>query len=424
MSASILACVRCPLTYVIDAPRVRCDCGSLLDVQHDLSYLKGLGINARALFGRRRTSGAPEDRSGVWRFRELVLPDMDVRQLVTRQEGNTRLYTFPKTSRWLQHTDVRFKHEGENPTGSFKDRGLTVAVTMARRMRVKAVICASTGNTAASVASYASLAGMQAVILLPEKATALGKVAQALAYGATTLFIRGDFDDAMRLVLEVRKDLGVTVLNSVNPFRLEGQKTIIFEILEELGWTGPDWIVVPGGNLGNTSAFGKALHEAHAVGLIDRLPRLAVVQAEGANPFYRSWLDNWRPHTMEADTLATAIRIGAPVNFEKAVRSIAWTDGVVTQVTDVEIMDAKAVLDSDGVGAEPASCASVAGIRKLRKSGIIRSGESVVGILTGHFLKDPDVTIGYHKDGKSSRGNRPLVIDPTLDAIKGIVSFR
>lgn len=423
MSASILTCVRCPLTYAIDAPRVRCDCGSLLDVQHDLSYLKGLGTHARALFGGRRTPGAPEDRSGVWRFRELVLPDMDVRQLVTRQEGNTRLYTFPKTSRWLQHTDVRFKHEGENPTGSFKDRGLTVAVTMAKRMHAKTVICASTGNTAAAVASYASLAGMQAVILLPEKATALGKVAQALAYGAITLFIRGDFDDAMRLVLEVREDLGVTVLNSVNPFRLEGQKTIIFEILEELGWQVPDWIVVPGGNLGNTSAFGKALHEAHTVGLIDRLPRLAVVQAEGANPFYRSSRDNWRPHTVEADTLATAIRIGAPVNFEKAVRSIVWTDGVVTQVTDVEIMDAKAVLDSDGVGAEPASCASVAGIRKLRKSGIIRSGESVVGILTGHFLKDPDATIGYHKDGKSARGNRPLVIDPTLEAIKGIVSF-
>lgn len=424
MDGLTLACVRCAKTYAVDAPRMQCDCGGLLDVQHDLSYLKVLGVRARTLFSGRRTSSAPEDLSGVWRFRDLVLPYIGTQSLVTRREGNTRLYTFPKTNRWLKHPGVRFKHEGENPTGSFKDRGLTVAVTWAKHMNAKSVICASTGNTAAAVASYASLAGMHAVILLPEKATALGKVAQALAYGAITLLVRGDFDDAMRLVLEAQEQLGVTVLNSVNPFRLEGQKTIIFEILEELGWQVPDWIVVPGGNLGNTSAFGKALHEAYTIGLIDRMPRIAVVQAEGANPFYRSSLDGWRPHTVDADTVATAIRIGNPVNFEKAVRSMKWTDGVVTQVSDAEIMDAKAVLDSDGVGAEPASCASVAGIRKLKESGIVRSGESVIGILTGHFLKDPDATIGYHKDRSSVRGNQPIVIDPTLDAIKGTLSFQ
>jgi threonine synthase len=299
---------------------------------------------------------------------------------------------------------------------------MTAAVSWAKANGAKRVVCASTGNTAAAVASYASLAGLPSAILIPEKATALGKVSQSLAYGATTIKIRGDFDAALRLVMESREKLGLTVLNSVNPFRLEGQKTIVFEALEHLDWNPPDWIVVPGGNLGNTSAFGKALSEALEIGLIDRLPRLAVIQAEGASPFFHSFSDGWRPYKMEAETVATAIRIGDPVNRDKAARSVDSTEGIVASVTDSEIMDAKAVVDSDGVGAEPASCASAAGIRKLVAEGVIRPDERVVAILTGHLLKDPDATIKYHSGTlagiEPGSPNRPLTIDPTAKALE------
>ncbi len=422
---SVLTCAVCGKTYALDEPRVHCDCGGLLDVRHDLSRWHGQAEGLKALFRARLMSAKPEDRSGVWRFRELVLPGFRPEDMVTRGEGNTRHYAFRNTAEWMGQRRTEFKHEGENPTGSFKDRGMTVAVSWANANGARRVVCASTGNTAAAVASYASLAGLPSAILIPERATALGKVSQSLAYGATTIKIRGDFDEALRLVMESRERLGLTVLNSVNPFRLEGQKTIILEALERLDWEAPDWIVVPGGNLGNTSAFGKALMEARQIGLIDRLPRLAVVQAEGASPFFQSFRDGWRPYKMEADTLATAIRIGNPVNRDKAVRAVKATGGLVVKVTDAEIMDAKAVVDSDGVGAEPASCASAAGIRKLVAEGIVRPDDRVLAILTGHLLKDPDATIKYHSESlegiPSGRPNRPIVIDPTAEELRRVL---
>lgn len=424
--ASELRCASCGKAYGPEDPRVYCDCGGLLDVVHDLSRWTGRGAGLRALFRARLMSAKPEDRSGVWRFRELVMPGFRPEDMVTRGEGNTRHYVFRSTNAWMGQGNTEFKHEGENPTGSFKDRGMTVAVSWANANGARRVVCASTGNTAAAVASYASLAGLPSAILIPEKATALGKVSQSLAYGATTVMIRGDFDAALRLVMESRDKLGLTVLNSVNPFRLEGQKTIIFEALERMGWEPPDWIVVPGGNLGNTSAFGKALTEAKEIGLIDRMPRLAVIQADGASPFFRSFMDGWRTYKMEADTVATAIRIGDPVNRDKAVRAVKTTGGLVAKVTDAEIMDAKAVIDSDGVGAEPASCATAAGIRKLVSEGVIRPDERVLAILTGHLLKDPDATIRYHSESlpgiPSGRPNRPIVIDPTYEALEAALS--
>jgi len=416
-SISELVCARCRTKYRLEDDRLNCDCGGLLDVSHDLDAVRAMSAaSAKDMFRKRRAEpSGPADRSGVWRFRELVMPFLGEDELVTRGEGNTRLYSFPRTNAWLGHGRVWFKHEGENPTGSFKDRGLTAAMSWAKKRGARYVACASTGNTSASVASYASLAGLPAVIVIPESSTALGKISQSLAYGALTVKVRGDFDAAMKLILASRERLGLTVLNSVNPFRLEGQKTIVWEILEELEWDPPDWIVVPGGNLGNTSAFGKALDEARRLGFISRMPRLAVVQAAGAAPFFRSYRRNWQPVTVRADTLATAIKIGDPVNFDKAVRALRWTDGVVTAVTDQEIMDAKAVVDSDGVGAEPASCASAAGLRRLIGEGLIKPSERVVAVLTGNFLKDPDAVIGYHSRRLAGivpeRANGPVVID-------------
>jgi threonine synthase len=276
------------------------------------------------------------------------------------------------------------------------------------------------------MASYAALAGLSAIVLKPEGGVALGKLAQALAYGAKTLQVKGDFDAAMRLVREICNKLGIYLLNSLNPFRIEGQKSIVFETIQQLGWQAPDWIVLPAGNLGNLSAFGKALRELAELGLIERPPRLAAIQARGANPFYRSFVGGFqRREKVEAQTLATAIRIGDPVSYPRAVRALRWTEGLVTEVTDEEIMDAKAQVDAAGIGCEPASAAAVAGARKLVCEGTIKPGERVVAILTGHHLKDPQATLDYHLGRLESMtptyANRPIAIEPTLEAVQEVL---
>jgi threonine synthase len=319
------------------------------------------------------------------------------------------------------------KHEGENPTGSFKDRGMTVGVTQAKLLGARAVACASTGNTSASLAAYAALANIPALIFIPSGKIAAGKLAQALAYGAHTLQIQGDFDDAMNLVQQVCNEMGVYLLNSLNPFRLEGQKSIPLEILQGFHWQAPDWIVLPAGNLGNTAAFGKALYEAQQLGLVDKVPRIAAVQAAGASPFYQSYqLGFAERKTMKAETIATAIRIGNPVSYERAIRTLDWLGGVVTTVTDQEIMDAKAVVDRAGIGCEPASAASVAGVRKLIAQGIIQPHETMVGILTGNLLKDPDATVDYHTGGwpNAQFSNAPVQVEAGLAAVKKVIEAR
>ncbi len=394
-----LECPRCGASYPLQEVRYRCDCGGQLDVSHDLRALRTR--IARATFDARqrgvpRPHICPETDSGVWRYRELVLP-VPGEMIVSRPEGNTPLYQHPRLSDWVGVDGLLLKHEGENPSGSFKDRGMTVGVTQARWLGARAVACASTGNTSASLAAYAALAGLLALVFIPQGKIAAGKLAQALAYGAHTLQVAGDFDDAMRLVQQICDEMGIYLLNSLNPFRLEGQKSIVFEIIHGLNWQPPDWIVLPAGNLGNTAAFGKALHELQQLGLIARMPRLAAVQAMGANPFYQSFQLGFRQEVrVRAETIATAIRIGAPVSYERAVRSLRWTDGLVTQVSDAEIMDAKAMVDRAGIGCEPASAAAVAGVRKLVADGVIRSSECVVAVLTGNLLKDPAATVSYH----------------------------
>ena len=287
----------------------------------------------------------------------MVLPSAT--EVVSHPEGNTPLLHRPALDAWTGMTRLLLKHEGHNPTGSFKDRGMTVGVTQACRIGAAAVACASTGNTSASLAAYAAQAGMPALVLVPREAVSMGKLAQSLAYGARTLLVRGDFDDCLRLVDAASARLGVYLLNSINPFRIEGQKTVILELLQQLGWDPPDWIVLPAGNLGNTAAFGKALREAREWGLISRLPRLAAVQAAGAAPFARSFEEGFaRRHAVKAETVATAIRIGNPASYDRAVQAIRETDGVVLAVTDEELMEAKAAVDGCGVGCEPASRAT------------------------------------------------------------------
>lgn len=404
---SILQCMDCDAQYPLDTVIYTCPhCGGLLDVQHDLHQLRD--VVSRDLFDARLGSLDAPYNSGVWRYKELVYPDIDPALIVSKPEGNTNLYRVDALAEWAGVRRLHLKHEGENPTGSFKDRGMTGGVTQARALGMKRIACASTGNTSASLAAYAAQAGIEGIVFFQNKQIALGKLSQAIAYGATCVQINADFDRNLELVREVSAMLDIYVLNSVNPFRLEGQKTIMIETMQQLRWQVPDWIVVPGGNLGNSSAFGKALSEMHALGLIDRIPRIAIIQAEGASPLVQSYQqredatgyergqDELLP--MRAETIATAIKIGNPVNYPKAIRALRLTNGVVASVTDQEIMDAKALIDAVGIGCEPASACSVAGTRKLAEQGIIQTDETVVSVLTGHLLKDPDATIGYHQN--------------------------
>lgn len=389
----------------------------------------------------------------MWRFHDL-LPFAPVDQCVTVGEGQTLLHRSEGVANYVGLTPGRLhlQYEGMNPSGSFKDNGMSAAFSHARLVGADRAACASTGNTSASLALYCSVTRlMKAVIFIGSGKISYGKLSQALDYGALTVQIHGDFDDAMARVQEVSKQLGIYLVNSVNPFRLEGQKTIMFRVLEALGWETPDWVAVPGGNLGNSSAFGKAFHELHALGLIDRIPRLAVINATGANTLYElvekrglRWNDG-RPNTAVADayyqemdaqhrrasTIASAIEINRPVNLTKCIRALEWCNGVVREVTDQEILDAKAQVGAGGMGCEPASAASVAGVKKLVAEGVIGPDQRVVCILTGHQLKDPTATVAYHSSDRKKfdevlgvRGvetahfaNRAVAVPNDLDAI-------
>ena len=422
---SILQCIHCGKQYPLHEVIYGCEaCGGLLDVRHDLDALKK--IVSRELFDQRLGTLDLPYKSGVWRYKELIYPDLPDEQVITRPEGNTNLYPTPRLAAWAGIKTLYLKHEGENPTGSFKDRGMTGGVTQARVLGMNRVACASTGNTSASLAAYAAWSGMTGVVLMQNKQIALGKLSQSIAYGAVCIRVDGDFDTNLSLVNELSKQADIYVLNSVNPFRLEGQKSIMFELIQQLRWQVPDWIVVPGGNLGNSSAFGKALWELKELGLIDRLPRLAIIQAEGANPLYQAFVREFEKfEPVHAETIATAIKIGNPVNYKKAVRAIEWTDGVVEQVSDQQIMEAKALIDAQGIGCEPASACTLAGIRKLVDGTIIRPNETVVGLLTGHVLKDSEATMGYHEDRlpdiHAVHPNRIYESEPTIESIAAIV---
>ncbi len=414
-------CADCGTQLAETDAATRCRvCGGLLDVVHLPPKETGEALTRRFAGERRALPAAAA--SGVWRFQELVLPTAT--EPVSWPEGNTALLQRRQVCDWAGCDGLLLKHEGMNPTGSFKDRGMTVGVTQAKRIDATAVACASTGNTSASLAAYAAHAGLPALVFVPAGSIALGKLTQSLAYGARTLLVRGDFDACLKLAEDASRELGVYLLNSINPFRVEGQKTIVFELLQQLDWQAPDWIVVPAGNLGNTAAFGKALMEATSLGLIDRVPRIAAIQAEGAAPFAAGFREGFvQRRTVRAATIATAIRIGDPASWVRGVRTIHDTDGVVIAVGDDEILEAKAVVDGAGVGCEPASAASVAGVRRLIRDGTIRKEARVVAVLTGHVLKDPGILLKYHQETepRPDRANRPIEVGTDVREVARIL---
>ena len=446
----------CAATFAVGESLTACPkCGWLLDAAYDWERVK-LPRKLSEFEKKWATRRNPLHFSGVWRFKELLnfAPDGCV---LTIGEGQTLLRSEPEAARYTGLKRIYLQYEGLNPSGSFKDNGMTAGFTHARLAGASKVACASTGNTSASMAAFASAAlaqtgrKMEALVFVGSGRIAMGKLSQSLDYGARTLQLLGHFDDAMARVKEVCQARGIYLLNSVNPFRLEGQKAIMYRVLEALHWEVPDWIVVPGGNLGNSSAFGKAFHELKELGLIKALPRLAVVNAAGANTLYRLFNEyklRWNKgrydqgcvkafykqmdaEKRDANTLASAIEINRPVNLSKCLRALEWLNGVVTQVDDQEILDAKAIVGRGGIGCEPASAASVAGTKKLVAAGIIGKSERVVCVITGHQLKAANTTVGYHSlQGKALQkefrefgvkknpfANRPVQVKNDLEAI-------
>lgn len=447
----------CRATYDVSDVLTSCpDCGSLLDIDYDWDRLpvpKSLR-SFEERWGNRRN---PLDFSGVWRFRDL-LPFARDEDIVTIGEGQTILQQSAAVGKFvgLNPGGLFLQYEGLNPSGSFKDNGMTAASTHAKMVGARMAACASTGNTSASLAIYASTTQVfKVVVFVGSGKIAYGKLSQALDYDARTLQILGDFDDALERVREVAGERGIYLCNSVNPFRLEGQKTIMYRVLEGLDWQVPDWIVVPGGNLGNSSAFGKAFAELKSLGLINRVPRLAVINAAGANTLYQlhenqgvrwdgglsddgtieTFFADMDAQKRKASTLASAIEINRPVNLKKCLRALETCDGIVRQVTDQQILDAKAQVGAGGFGCEPASAASVAGAKLLRSEGVIAPSDRVVCILTGHQLKDPDATVAYHSGDRAqfdaklgSRGvqcatfaNSPVVVENNLQKIIAVL---
>ena len=428
-----LACFeqKCHATFPLTEAIYNCThCGGLLEVRFVEARIDEESLGK--LWRERRTSNRMLDQSGVWRYRELLPFDGFDQRAVSLREGNTPLLDAPRAAEYGGLDRLTFKHQGYNPTGSFKDNGMTCGVTQALRLGRKRVACVSTGNTSASMAAYASAAGLDPIVFIPRGNISYGKLAQALEYGARTLQIDANFDQILALVRVLAERAGIYLLNSINPFRIEGQKTIIFEMLDQRDWDPPDWIVLPGGNLGNTSAFGKALRELLQFGFIHKMPRLAVIQAEGAAPFYELMqTDGEFRSVREPRTLATAIRIGDPVSWPKALYEVTESHGVVEKVSEQEIADAKAIIGRCGIGCEPASAATLAGLRKLTHSGVIRRDADVVAVLTGNVLKDPDYIYQYHtgqlKDPEGRLieprfGNQPVVVPNDADAIAKILA--
>ena len=429
-------CIACGELSEAASQDFRCaQCGDLLEITYP--HWKQSRPNAgrlKATWRERRLSLSPVDQSGVWRFRELLPALEDEKQVITLREGNTPLYDLPHCARLTGVPRLFGKHQGMNPTASFKDAGMTVAATFARRAGFRWVACASTGNTSASMAAYAARGGMRSLVLVPEGKISWSKLSQALDYGAVTCQLRTDFDGCLRLLQELVRRAPVYQLNSINPFRLEGQKTLALELLEQLDWDAPDHIIVPGGNLGNSSAIGKALLEMHELGLISRLPKLSVIQAEGANALVRTLREasGKKLISVPAETRATAIRIGNPASWKKAAKVLEATGGACEEVTEIEIAQAKAEIGAEGIGCEPASAVTLAGLKKLVRQGLVKSDETVVLVLTGNLLKDPDFTIDFHR-GQLFQGTRdeaasaslnslrhpPIVLDATLEAVIG-----
>ena len=386
-----LICTACDKRYAIERSALACSCGGLLEVEYDRSGYDAERL--KRLFHDRLSERMSPAASGVWRYKELIHPDLDEAHIVTKYEGDTGLYASEAVRKHAGISRLWLKAQSENPSGSFKDNGMTVAVSHGRSLGYRRFACTSTGNTSSSLAMYAALAAAEAAILVPSKDVSMNKVLQTIGYGGFVYPIEGTYDDGIRFLSEHAEELGLYVCNSINPLRIEGQKSILFEAAQQLDWTLPDWIVLPGGALSNASALGKALRELQELGFIAELPRIAIVQAEGASPFHRMIERKEAELVPELNprTCASALNIGHPPSWRKARRALELTAGVTVSVSDREIMEAKHVIDRSGIGCEPASAAGVAGLRKLIASGTIDKEQSALCILTGHMLKDTEI---------------------------------
>jgi threonine synthase len=419
MSSAYLQCIEesCGLRQDPKKESHQCArCGGLLEVKYERDPFDPERL--RHTWHQRRLSGEPIDRSGVWRFRELIPFVEPGARIISLSEGSTPVVGTRRAGWWAGPVHLTIKHQGNNPTGSFKDLGMTACITRADSRRVRMVACASTGNTSSSMAAYAARAGMKALLFVPYRQISAAKLAQALDFGALVVEVGDTFDEAFRLLREIAPEQGLYLVNSVNPFRIEGQKTIVAELMEQRAWRPPDYIVVPGGNLGNASAIGKGLRELKELGFIEKVPRVLVIQAAGSNPFYRT-LAAGSPELVQVDvphTEATAIRIGHPANWKKARRVLEWSGGFCESVTDEEIFEAKRVLAEDGVGCEPASAATVAGVRKLVRAGKIERHADVVCVLTGNQLKDTEYIMRHRSASEESR--QRLRVEPDLEALR------
>jgi threonine synthase len=398
-----LRCISCGTEYSINDIVYNCRrCGDLLEVKFDLKELKN----------KLDETGWRQRRISVWKYKEF-LPILDESKIVTLNEGGTPLYRCDKLGKELGVKSLYVKNEGANPTGSFKDRGMTVGVSKALELKAKAVVCASTGNTSASLAAYAAKACLNCVVLIPSGKIALGKLAQAMMYGASVVAVKGNFDDALKIVLEASKHLGLYLLNSINPFRIEGQKTSAFEICDQFGWRSPDRVILPVGNAGNITAYWKGFKELKDLGIVEGLPKMTGIQAVGANPIEKAFAtkSNQIEPVKNPETIATAIRIGNPVNWKRALNAIRESGGTATTVTDEEIVYAQKLLArTEGIFVEPASAASIAGLKKLVENNEVDQSENIVCVTTGHGLKDPEAAI--------KACEKVFEIEPNLEALK------
>lgn len=411
-SQSKFICIECGESYSITERRYRCDCGGLLEVIHDLS-----SITADKW---RRQVNEKQDEVAFLRYLGILMPSLEPESIITLDEGDTPLYNvteeFPSMG-----IELLMKHEGMNPTLSFKDRGMVAGVSWAKHLGCEYVMCASTGDTSASMAAYAARAGgMAGIVLLPKGKISQEQLVQPISYGAVTIGLETDFDGCMKLVQELTAKHAIYLLNSMNSVRIEGQKAIGIETLHQLNWEVPDWFVIPVGNAGNISALGKGLRELKELGIINRLPRLAGVQTVSASPLYESFRDGFAelvPQVAEA-TEASAIRIGNPVSFKKAIRELKYFEGVMEVVTEQELTDWKARIERIGIAICPNSAVAVAGVKKLVDSEVIAEGEKVVVVLTAHGSKFSSSAMEYHENADNRYANQPVYLPPDLSAIE------
>jgi threonine synthase len=410
-------------------------CNGLLEVAHDLNALRARSPSAwMKLFDERYKRTAWPYGSGVWGKKEWVAPQLEDSNVVSLDEGGTNLLWAERYGKSLGLDDLWIKQCGNSHTGSFKDLGMTVLVSVVNQMiargkPIKAVACASTGDTSAALAAYCAVAGIRSVVLLPRGGVSTAQLVQPLANGSLVLALDTDFDGCMAVVQQLAREEGIYLANSMNSLRLEGQKTIAIEIVQQFDWEVPDWVVIPGGNLGNVSALGAGFLMLYELGLIRTLPRIAVAQAAAANPLYLAYqrgFDQLEP-IFAASTLATAIKIGNPVSYERAVRTLLRFDGVVEQASEDELAEAVAAADLTGMFNDPHTGVALAVLEKLVKRGTIQSGQRAVVLSTANGLKFTDFKVEYHdsalgKLGITSRhANRPVELDPDLDAVKRAV---